>query len=189
MGLGMNIALRRPMSREDFFDWDGHLEGRYEFDGVRPVAITGGNVWDSVIISTILLKLGIRLAGSAWFASGPETGIATVGSRVRYPDVVVSRSRFGPDDKLLASPVVVFEVASLGSRRTDKVVKPVEYAGVASILRNVIVESSSVAAIVRWRERGDEVFQVREQDRADVAALPELRVEVPLLDLYERVMT
>lgn len=38
----MNVALRRPMSLDDFLDWEERQELRYEFDGFQPVAMTGG---------------------------------------------------------------------------------------------------------------------------------------------------
>jgi hypothetical protein len=38
----MNIALRRPMTQEEFLAWAEAQEERYEFDGFQPVAMTGG---------------------------------------------------------------------------------------------------------------------------------------------------
>nr|WP_321984494.1 hypothetical protein [uncultured Lichenicoccus sp.] len=38
----MNVALRKPMTQEEFFDWVQAQDGRYECDGRQPVAVTDG---------------------------------------------------------------------------------------------------------------------------------------------------
>ena len=38
----MNVALRQPMSLEEFLVWEERQEVRHEFDGLRPVAMVGG---------------------------------------------------------------------------------------------------------------------------------------------------
>ncbi len=40
----MNIALRKPMTLDEFLAWEREQELRYEFDGFAPVAMTGGTV-------------------------------------------------------------------------------------------------------------------------------------------------
>jgi hypothetical protein len=37
----MNIALRKTWTPDEFFTWAAAQEGRYEFDGFEPVAMTG----------------------------------------------------------------------------------------------------------------------------------------------------
>ena len=38
----MNVALRRPMTQEEFFDWAERQDGRWWFDGFQPVGMVGG---------------------------------------------------------------------------------------------------------------------------------------------------
>lgn len=39
----MQLALPKPMTREQFLAWEDRQELRYEFDGFQPLAMTGGN--------------------------------------------------------------------------------------------------------------------------------------------------
>ena len=39
----MNVALRKPLTLEEFLAWEEGQELRYEFDGFQPVAMTGGS--------------------------------------------------------------------------------------------------------------------------------------------------
>ena len=38
----MNVSLRKPMTIDQFLAWEERQELRYEFDGLQPVAMTGG---------------------------------------------------------------------------------------------------------------------------------------------------
>ena len=38
----MNLAVRKPMTLAEFLEWEEQQPLRYEFDGVGPVAMTGG---------------------------------------------------------------------------------------------------------------------------------------------------
>ena len=45
----MNVALRPTMTLEQFLRWEERQELRYEFDGIRPIAMTGGTKAHSLI--------------------------------------------------------------------------------------------------------------------------------------------
>jgi len=38
----MNLTVRKPMTLAEFLEWEDRQELRYEFNGVEPVAMTGG---------------------------------------------------------------------------------------------------------------------------------------------------
>ena len=108
----MNVALRKPMSRDEFFTWAERQEERYEFDGLQPVAMTGGSLRHSRLIRNINRQLGNRLAGQPCEPLGSDAGVATIGETVRYPDAVVTCSKINDRDLLVPNPVIVFEVVS-----------------------------------------------------------------------------
>jgi hypothetical protein len=49
----MNIALRKPWTVDEFLAWEERQEPRYEFDGVRPVAMVGGIVNHNLIVGNL----------------------------------------------------------------------------------------------------------------------------------------
>jgi len=124
----MTIALRRPrMTREEFFSWAQAQDVRYEFDGVEPVAMTGGTVDHNQIGQNIQFALRMRLRSSACRPLGPDAGVATVGDTVRYPDALVTCAKVAGTAHLVPGVVVVFEVLSPSSGRTDRIEKVREY--------------------------------------------------------------
>jgi hypothetical protein len=56
------------------------VEGRYEFDGKKPVAMAGGKNLQAIMISSLNSALGTRLRGSSCRALRPEAGLATIGN-------------------------------------------------------------------------------------------------------------
>ncbi len=136
----MNAPLRTSWTREQFFLWPGHQDGRYEFDGFEPVAMTGGTANHNVITLNVHAALRARLRGSGCRPLGPDAGVATVGEAVRYPDALVTCSRFAGDALIIPGAVIVFEVLSPRSARIDRIIKVREYAAVPSIRRYVVIE-------------------------------------------------
>lgn len=184
----MNVALRQPlMTREQFFDWAQTQDVRYEFDGFQPVAMTGGNLRHNIIHLTIHAALRQRLRGTGCRPLGADAGVATIGNAVRYPDALVTCTPITGDEYVAPDVVVVFEVISPTSGRTDRIVKVREYAAVPSILRYVIVESTSIGLTVLERRAGDEKWTVTTLVAEEILSLPEIGIEIPVAELYEGV--
>ena len=183
----MNIALRKPMTRQEFFIWAEGQDGRYEFDGERPVAMTGGTGNHARITGNIHFQLKLGLGDGPCEALAADAGVATVDEKIRYPDGLVTCTGFDGRDRLVPSPLIVFEVISASSARMDRVVKVDEYHAVSSIRRYIIVEQTYVGLGVLWRQAGDEPWRILTLREGDVLKLPEVGIEIPVDTLYARV--
>jgi len=173
------------MTREQFFDWAEARDERYEFDGFQPVAMTGANLRHTIIAHNIYTALRNRLKGKGCQPMGPDAGVATIGDIVRYPDGLVTCSPITGDEYLTPNVVVAFEVISATSGRMDRIVKVREYAAVPSMLRYVIVETASVGLTVMDRLSGDAKWTVTTLVADEVLAMPEIGVDIPVVELYE----
>lgn len=181
----MNVALRKPMTREEFFQWAEAQEGRYEFDGFQPVAMTGGTNNHGLIVANIVFELRGRLKDRACRVLPAESGgVATIGENTRYPDATVTCSPVQGQDRLIPNPVVVFEVVSETNARTDRFTKMREYHDVPSIKRYVLVEQTSPVAVSYTRE-GNEPWAATPLSIDDVLTMPEIGVEIPVSDIFD----
>ena len=187
MNVSMRPALPGPaMTREQFLEWDGHETGRWEFDGVRAVPMTGGSNNHSMICGLLVYALLHRLRGTDWRVM-PGAGLATADGKVRYPEVLVTRASGDGSAKLSSGAVVVFEVVSPSSVRTDRVDKVREYAAVASIRRYVIAEQSAAVLTVYHRDDGSQEWCSLPLGAGETLELPELGIAVPVDEIYEGV--
>lgn len=181
----MNIALRPPgMTREQFLDWASANGGRHEFDGARPVAMTGGSRNHNRIALALHRALFSRLEGGRWEALAQDAGVATVGDTVRYPDGLVAPMRAESEARLISDVIVVFEVLSPSSGRSDRIVKLREYHAVASIRRYVILEYTGVGLTVLARKNGDDDWTATTLFADDTLSMPEIGIELPVAELY-----
>ena len=118
----MNVALSKPMSLDEFLAWEDCQELRYEFDGFEPQAMAGGTAAHSAIQRNILFPLTARLRWQPCQPHGSELKILVAG-RIRYPEAFVACTPIPPRAKIVADPVVVFEVFSDGSANDGLVIK------------------------------------------------------------------
>lgn len=175
----MNVALRRPTSLDDFLGWEARQELRYEFDGVRAIAMVGGTSAHALIAGNIAFALRSRLRDGCR-VYGSDFKLRLVGS-IRYPDVMVVCTPVANNATFVTNPVVVFEVLSNRTSRTDRLIKSQEYRDAPSIARYLIIEQTGIGATVFERPdwRG---LPVTGADA--VLAMPEIGVNLRLGDCF-----
>jgi Uma2 family endonuclease len=88
---------------------------------------------------------------------------------------------------MLTEPVVIFEVLSEHTARTDRMVKNREYAGTASVRRYVMLEQTAVEGMMFSRTADGEDWVGHILDAYAVLRLPEIGIELPLAVLYDTV--
>jgi len=182
----MNLALRKPMSLAEFLVWEERQELRYEFDGVLPVAMTGGTAGHATIQRNLVLAVGGRLRGKSCQFYGSDLKIQVADDHIRYPDGMVVCSAIARTAKVVHDPVVIFEVLSSSTAATDRIVKAREYQATPSVKRYVMLEQDTAAAVVFRRTEGGFVREVYEGLDA-VLPLGEIGIDLPLAEIYEAV--
>jgi Uma2 family endonuclease len=179
----MNVALRQRWTIERFLAWEALQELRYEFDGEQPVAMTGGTVAHDTIQVNLVTALNTRVRGKPCRVHGNGLKISVRGS-LRYPDAFVSCTPADRDATVLAEPVVIFEVPSRSTARTDRMVKNREYAATASVQRYVMLEQSAVEGMMFTRTGPDGAWVGRILDADAVLHMPEIGLDVPIAEFY-----
>jgi Uma2 family endonuclease len=174
----MSAALK-PLTLDEFLAWERSQPARYEFDGVQPVAMTGGSRVHSRVGTRLVIALGNRLQPPCE-AFGPDLKVLTTG-RIRYPDASVV-CRASEEESDLVEPTAVFEVLSPSTALTDRRVKALEYAAVATILVYVLLAQDRPELTVMRRSRGWEPETLHGLDVT--LELPEINVSVPLNVVY-----
>ena len=178
----MSATLRRTMSKPDFLAWEDRRDGKFEFDGFGPIAMTGGTAEHSRIKVNLVSALRARLCGGPCQVYDSDTRVAAADA-LRYPDASVSCVPLPRGATELAEPRVVFEVLSPSTSFTDRIAKNREYRATPSIAHYVILEQTRPAATIHTR-RG-EAWETEIVSDAAVLRLPTLRIEIPLSEIYE----
>ena len=178
----MTQPQRKAMTSEEFLAWEAKQELKWEFDGVQPVAMTGGSFAHSRIQGKLITALNNRLLGKPCQPCGPDMRVPTNGGRYRYPDALVTCAPMRPDAQDAPEPVVLFEVLSPSTEHEDRKVKLREYCSIPSVQRYVMLEQDETAATVVARtETG---WSLDLLDAGGTLVMPEIGVEIPLAELY-----
>jgi Uma2 family endonuclease len=178
----MNVALRSSWTPDAFLAWEERQEQRHEFDGFRPVAMTGGTWAHALIQANLIVALGRRLAGRPCRVYGSVLKIRVAGS-IRYPDAFVACTPAPRRSTVIDDPVVIFEIISDSTARTDRIVKNREYAATPSVRRYVLLEQDAVEGTMFARTpAGEWLGHLLGPDT--VLHMPEIGVDLPLAELY-----
>jgi Uma2 family endonuclease len=178
----MNIALRQPMTLEQFLAWEDRQELRYEFDGFAPIAMTGGNFAHAAIQMNLMTALGTRLRGKPCRPVGSHLKILVAG-HIRYPDAFVVCAPVANAAKVVTEPVVVFEVLSPSTMHEDMFTKNAEYRATPSIQRYIVLQQIHIGALVFSRD-GDRWVDEVVVGAEGVLEMSEIGIEIPLSDIY-----
>ena len=176
----MSAALQR-MTMEEFLAWDEGQEIKHEFDGFGPVEMVGGTFEHAAIQRNIAISVGGRLRGAPCTFIGSDLKIEVAGS-IRYPDGFVVCTPVPRGALIVRDPVVIFEVLSDSTARTDRGQKNAEYAATPSMMRYVMLEQDAVMGTV-WSRIGGE-WVGRQVGAGAVLTMPEIGIEVPIDELY-----
>lgn len=172
--------------QQAFFAWaDAQETGRYEFDGKQPVAIAADTLAHGIILHNLQSALGSRMHASRYRSLPQQCWLKTVGSSIRNPDCLILASPQDPKSHTITAAAVVFEVVSPGTEHTDRIVKVREYAALGSIRRYVMIESAWAGVSLLERAKAGESWRATALGRADVLALGEAGVDIPVAELYE----
>ena len=180
----MQLAVPKPMTREQFLAWEDRQELRYEFDGFEPVAMTGGTAAHSRQQRNLAIAVGGRLRGRPCEFHGSDLKIETARG-FRYSDGFVTCSPVAADATVAGEPVVIFEVLSDSTARTDLVTKNREYAEIATVRRYVVLAQDAMAGTMFERIGDDWVGHLL--SAASLLHMPEIGIDLPLAELYDGV--
>jgi Uma2 family endonuclease len=176
----MNVALRKRMSLDEFLAWEAQQELRWEFDGFEPIAMVGATLAHNLIAGAAEFALRQRLAPPCRvFREGARLRLAHT---LRYPDIMVVCSPVKASATEVTDPIVVMEVLSPGTAKTDRIAKYREYLAAPSIQRYVLLEQEAIAATV-LRRAGD-VWSPSVLADDEILEMPEIDVTVPLSEFY-----
>jgi Uma2 family endonuclease len=180
----------RPISVQDYLSGEETSPVKHEFLGGVVHAMSGATNRHNAIAVSIIVALGSRLRGHPCqpFNSDTKVRIRLADhTRFYYPDAMVVCQSNPPDDPFQDQPVILAEVLSDSTRRTDLVEKRDAYLTIPSLQTLMFIEPDQPSALVLRRQPdGSFASEVHSGSEA-VIALPEIAAELPLAEVYERV--
>jgi len=179
----------QPISVRDYLEGEQRAQRKHEYVAGDIYAMAGGTVQHNRIASnaTGALFSQLRRQRCQVFNSDMKIRVRlSSGTRFYYPDVSVVCQPNSPSETFQDAPVVIVEVVSDSTRRTDEYEKREAYLSIDSLCVYVLVEQNAALALVY--RRADSGFDRKiYQDAGATIALPEIGCELAFEDIYQNV--
>lgn len=176
------------ISEQEYYEGEEGSPVKHEwFDG-EVFAMAGGGFNHTKICGNVHSVAKAALRGRPCSAHNGEQRVKIEATGLRtYPDTVIfcPPARFeGSNAHTLLTPKVIFEVLSESTERYDRGDKFRAYAQIETLTDYVLIDQNRIT-VEHFRRTPDGWLLNSYIRRADVLALPDLEIELPLDLIYE----
>lgn len=183
----MNIHTRTLMTVEEFIDWAMlQPRGRYELHRGRIVAMSPERVVHLDVKAAVYVALmrSIKRARVKCHVL-PDGATVKIDAHTSYePDALIySGDRLPNDTIVISSPVVVVEVLSPSTVKTDKETKAADYFTVPCIQHYLILDPEDRGVLHLWRTKAGTI--ARKLRRSGTIKLAPPGVTVTVKELFD----
>ena len=185
-------ALAKPalVSIDDYLAGEEVSDVKHEYLGGTVHAMAGATNRHNIVAGNAFASLHGRLRGKSCQPFNSDTKVRIKfrdQTRFYYPDAMVVCSPNPTTDHFQDRPVVIIEVPSDTTRRTDLGEKLDAYPTIPSLEVLLYVEPD-IPFVTLHRRRAEGGFAIEHHSGSDaVIPLPEIEAQLALADLYERV--
>jgi Uma2 family endonuclease len=183
----MSIAQQsQPISVEDYLRGEAGAQQKHEYIDGSVYLMAGASNNHNLIATNVTAELHSQLRGKPCRVFNSDAKIRIHNSndtRFYYPDLSVVCQPNSANDSYHDSPVVIVEVVSASTRRTDEYEKRESYLTIESLRVYILVEQKVPAALV-YRRRENRFASETYLGLDSVIPLPEIECNVALADIY-----
>ncbi len=185
-------ALTNPVniSVEEYLEGEILADIRHEYLGGAIHAMAGGTADHSAISLNVGALLFISLKGKQCRAFNSDMKVRLEladHTRFYYPDVQVVCDPRPGNSEFQDRPVVIVEVLSESTRRTDLGEKRDAYLTIPTLKVLLFIESEAATALVFRRKPSGGFSEEFHSGRDAVIELPEIEASLPLTDVFDGV--
>lgn len=183
-------AIASFMTVEQYLDYELQNPIRYEYVDGFVYAMSGASKNHARLSGNIFARLHTFLQGAP--CEPYQTKVKASSSRYYYPDVVVTCEATAEDPEdiyLIVNPILLVDVLSPSTSRTDKVEKFNTYQQIPGLLEYMIVAQDEMKIeIYRHRKAGDPWKSEVLTQPIEQITLESIGLSISLADIYQRVV-
>ncbi len=176
----------RPLTVEEYLAGELHSDVKHEMIGGQAYAMVGVSGAHSLIVGTLHATLHNHLRRGTCRVHMSDMKVR-VGDDFYYPDVAVTCERFDPKGYYLTAPILIIEVLSGSTERTDRSEKRLAYQRLESLKEYVLVAQDKMQVEVYRRTAGND-WELERFDERDDLRLESVDLTIPLTEIYQDVM-
>ena len=177
----------RTYTVEEYLELEKNSETRHEFHYGKLIEMPRESRISSLISNNILKKWDDTLEEQGYFLYSHDIKAQIKKSGLyRYPDILVTPESDDEDDYMVKKPIIIVEVASKDSWRTDTFTKRKEYTALSSLKYYIIVSQVEMYVELYSREGNNWAFNHFELSD-EILELPDFNLKLTLSEIYHRI--
>jgi Uma2 family endonuclease len=182
----MEAVAEKLYSLEEYFAFCETHEGRYEFVNGEIIEMAGETVMANQIAGNIHFHMRGYLEDKPYILVQNAVKLQVREGRIfRIPDFSVFNET-GNKRKYATDPVLIVEVLSESTNKTDRFTKLNEYTLIPSLQYYLIIEQESCSVEMYIRE-GERWYVEFFDKMEETISLPHFDIELPLAKIYKKV--
>jgi Uma2 family endonuclease len=181
----VELALR-PMTLEEFLCWDDGTDTRYELIDGFPVAMAPPAEAHRILAVRLVSRIDAALAGRRPCNAQIEPGVVRPDRADSYyvPDIAVTCEPNEPGRQAMVDPVLIVEILSPSTERTDRRLKLPVYQTMESVREIMLIDADTHHAELYRRENDRWGIQLVRGTEAALF-LPSVDLQISMSELYE----
>lgn len=176
------------MTVQEFLDWEDGTDTRYELIGGVLVAMAPPAPAHGRLSTNLIEAIGPQLRHRRPCAAYTEAGIVRPdrNDTCYVADIAVTCEPPGAEDRLIRDPVLIVEILSPSTGRSDLQNKSSDYRRIPSVQEILLIDSTSIFAEV-LRRQGEQWISEIVRGPGATLSLRSVALSVPMSELYEGV--
>ncbi|MFZ5593746.1 MAG: Uma2 family endonuclease [Pseudomonadota bacterium] len=174
----------RPLTVEEYLEGELHSDVKHELVGGQAYAMVGVSKAHNLITIALVsaLRPHLKRPCQAYVADVK----VRVGDDFYYPDLTVTCERYDPQAYFITAPVLIIEVLSGSTERTDRSEKRLAYQRLESLNEYVLVAQDRMD--IEVYRRVTDGWELERFSKGDELRLEAVDLTIPLTDIYQDVM-
>ncbi len=176
----------RPMTIEEFLRWDDGTDTRYELIDGFPVAMAPPAEAHRILAVRLVSRIDAALAVRRPCNAQIEPGVVRPDRAASYyvPDIAVTCEPNEPGRQAMVDPILIIEILSPSTERTDRRLKLPAYQIMESVREIMLIDADSHHAELYRRENDHWGIQLVRGAEASLF-LTTVDVRISMAELYE----
>jgi Uma2 family endonuclease len=175
----------RPMTLDEFLNWDDGTDTRYELIAGFPLAMAPPAEAHRMLAMRLGSRVDTALANRRPCNAQVQAGIERLDRADSYfvADIAVTCAPNERGRQAIKDPILIVEVLSPGTERHDRLIKVPAYRAIDSVAEILLIDSQSIYAEILRREGGRWIAElVRGPDA--LLRLSSVELSIPMAELY-----
>jgi Uma2 family endonuclease len=184
----MSEPALRYMTVDEFLDWEDGTDTRYELIGGVVLAMAPPAPAHGRLSANLIEAIGPHLRSRRPCAAYTEAGIVRPDRHdtCYVADIAVTCEPPRAEDRLIRDPILIVEILSPSTARSDLQNKASDYRQISSVQEILLIDSTSIFAEVLRRE-GEQWISEIVQGPAAILSLRSVPLSIAMSEVYEGV--